>query len=74
MNVPSESDRFVEVRAYLSDEGFGYDCWHARQFLAPATARPAVLIVCADAAEQAAALAFLRSRETNVGGGTESPR
>lgn len=65
MKAPSQTDRFVKVGAYLSDEDFGYDNWHARQF-GIATARPAVLILCRDEAEQLEALEFLKSRAEAV--------
>lgn len=61
MKAPSQADRFVKVGAYLSDEDFGYDNWHARQF-GINEARPAVLILCRDEAEQLEALEFLRHR------------
>ena len=57
MKAPSLSDRRVKVRAFLTDEGFGYDHWQARQVMAPADARPAVLIICEDEAEQRRLLA-----------------
>jgi hypothetical protein len=35
VNVPSERDQHVAVRAYLTDETFGYTHWRAAQFSAP---------------------------------------
>jgi hypothetical protein len=35
VNVPSERDSRVAVRAYLTDETFGYTHWRAAQFSAP---------------------------------------
>jgi len=64
MKAPSQQDRFVKVRAYLSDRDFGYENWHARQFASPEESRPAVLILCHDETEQAQALAYLTDRET----------
>ena len=57
MKVPSLSDRRVKVRAFFTDEGFGYDYWQAKQFMTPADARPAVLIICEDEDEQRRLLA-----------------
>jgi hypothetical protein len=56
VNVPSEADTVVCVRAFLTDEHFGYEHWQARQFCAPDNARPAVLVICEtpDDAEDAA--------------------
>lgn len=63
MKAPSHADRFVKVNAYLSDENFGYENWHARQFGASGDGkRPAVLILCADIEEQRAAMAYLEER------------
>lgn len=62
MQQPSLNDRFVKVSAYLTDETFGYDHWRAAQFSAPKRDKPAVLVLCADEAEQAACLAFLKAR------------
>lgn len=52
MKVPSTADTIVRVNAYLSDEGFGYDNWHARQFGAPEPRYPAVLVLCATEADR----------------------
>lgn len=68
MKAPSQADHFVAVQAYLSDEDFGYDNWHARQFASKGN-RPAVLILCRDKAEQQAALEFLRDRAVGVADG-----
>jgi hypothetical protein len=48
MNVPNLKDRFVKVRAYLTDEGFGYTHWRAAQFSPPTLpdTRYAVLVIC----------------------------
>lgn len=48
MNPPSEQDKLVKVRAYLTDESFGYEHWRAAQFSAPETAvqKWGVLILC----------------------------
>jgi hypothetical protein len=35
MKTPSTSDYIVKVRAYLTDETFGYTHWRAAQFCAP---------------------------------------
>jgi hypothetical protein len=56
MKAPSLSDRVVKVRAYLTDEWFGYDHWRARQFGAPDEARPALLLIFATEAERDRAL------------------
>jgi hypothetical protein len=66
---PSIDDRFVRVTAYMTDEEFGYEYWAARQFASRdvVTRRPAVLIVCADRAEQEAALTYLRERAQEKG-------
>jgi hypothetical protein len=52
MNPPTQTDRVVKVRAYLTDETFGYDYWAARQFSAPADARYAVLVICDSESER----------------------
>lgn len=44
-HVPSRQDRRVKVRAYLTDEEFGYDHWRAAQFCAPDEAYPALLLI-----------------------------
>lgn len=62
MKTPSLIDTVVKVRAYLTDETFGYDHWRAAQFSAPADARPAVLIICETDGEQAAWLDALSAR------------
>ena len=62
MKPPGLDDRFVPVSAYLTDEEFGYEHWRAAQFSAPKKDRPAVLVICADEAEQAESLAFLKDR------------
>ena len=62
MKVPSTNDRFVCVRAWLTDETFGYDHWRAAQFLAPNQAQPALLILCESEAEQKEAVTFLEER------------
>ena len=61
MKVPSSDDRFVKVRAYLTDQEFGYEHWRATQFLAPDGARPAVLIVCRDETDRSTVLKALTS-------------
>jgi len=47
MKTPSTSDTIVKVRAYLTDETFGYTHWRAAQFCAPEmeVERHAVLIL-----------------------------
>ncbi|MET0786282.1 MAG: hypothetical protein ABWY25_06210 [Paenisporosarcina sp.] len=53
MNVPSFSDRVVKVRAYLTDEVFGYTHWRAAQFCGPdLPSRHAVLVICQNKEEQ----------------------
>jgi len=54
MKAPCLTDRMVKVTAYLSDEGFGYENWHAAQFAAPREipTRPALLIICASDEER----------------------
>ncbi len=61
MHNPTISDRVVRVRAYLTDEIFGYDHWRAAQFCAPKDAKPAILLVCRDGAEQTAILNELQT-------------
>lgn len=62
MTPPSLADRIVKVRAYLTDEVFGYTHWRAAQFSAPQvpSSRYAVLIVCGDELEQAATIERLK--------------
>lgn len=54
MKQPDGSDRVVKVRAYLTDETFGYDHWRAAQFCAPVSEveRHAVLVLCSTEAER----------------------
>jgi hypothetical protein len=44
MKPPSVQDKAVRVKAYLTDEAFGYDHWRAAQFSAPKFDRHAVLV------------------------------
>ncbi len=46
MKQPSHNDKIVAVKAYLTDEVFGYEHWRATQYLAPYESRYAVLIIC----------------------------
>lgn len=50
--APSIRDRQVMVRAYMTDENFGYDHWRATQFLSPDRSLPAVLLIFSDDAER----------------------
>lgn len=54
MKVPSTDDRVVAVRAYLTDESFGYTHWRAAQFSAPdaKVQRPAALVLFETDAER----------------------
>lgn len=54
MKVPSNADTVVKVRAYLTDESFGYTHWRAAQFSAPndSPTRYAVLVLCDTEAER----------------------
>lgn len=45
MKQPSKSDRIIKVRAYLTDETFGYEHWRAAQFSAPKHDKFGVLIL-----------------------------
>lgn len=65
MKAPSRQDRFVKVRAGLSDREFGYDRWIADQFSGGALDVPAILIICHDKSEQDAALKFLQKHEAH---------
>ncbi len=56
MNAPSLTDRYVKVRAYMTDDTFGYDHWRAAQFCAPAEGQYAVLVICQSQAERDAIL------------------
>ena len=60
MKAPSLADTLVKVRAYLTDEVFGYEHWRAGQFATPATSRPAILVIYDSEAERDAALTLLR--------------
>lgn len=53
------SDRAVKVRAYLTDETFGYEHWRAAQVSAPTTHnnKPGLLLLFDTEAERDAALA-----------------
>ena len=59
MKPPSATDRVVKVRAYLTDEAFGYEYWRASQFCSPEDAQPAVLVICATKEEQERLLRIL---------------
>lgn len=65
MKMPSLSDKLVKVRAYLTDEAFGYEHWRAAQFCAPADGQPALLVICADGDERQKVEDYLRGREAN---------
>lgn len=52
MKAPNLTDRVVKVRAYITDERFGYDHWVARQFLTPADSKPALLLIFDTEAER----------------------
>jgi uncharacterized Zn-finger protein len=52
MKVPSELDTVVRVGAFVTDQGFGYDHWQARQFMAPKDARPSLLVICETEADR----------------------
>src|SRR6266446_4354219 len=54
MKAPAMTDTLVKVTAYLADDDFGYDNWHARQFAAARDrlTRPALLVLCADEADR----------------------
>jgi hypothetical protein len=56
MKVPSVADRAVKVRAYLTDETFGYTHWRAAQFSAPAHDKYGLLLLFDTEAERDAAL------------------
>lgn len=40
--MPSKDDQIVRVRAYLTDEVFGYDHWRAAQWSAEKSARTTI--------------------------------
>jgi hypothetical protein len=42
---PSVDDKVVAVKAYLTDETFGYEHWRAAQFSAPRFDRHATLVL-----------------------------
>jgi hypothetical protein len=67
VNVPSERDQHVAVRACLADEAFGYTHWRAAQFSAPEAdvQRFAILTLFDSREARDVALAQLR---------TETPR
>jgi len=58
---PSESDKIVRVRAYLTDEAFGYEHWRAAQFAAPKEGQPALLLLCRDDHEREVMLEHLKA-------------
>ena len=60
MRQPSTQDRVVKVRAYITDETFGYEHWRAAQFCAPQEGRPAALVLFNSEAERDA---FMAERE-----------
>lgn len=64
MKQPSLADRVVKVRAYLTDQEFGYEHWRAAQFSAPIVAKPAVLVIWETEGEQEA---FFRALEVTRG-------
>jgi hypothetical protein len=59
---PSLDDRVIKVRAYLTDQEFGYDHWRAAQFCAPIVAKPAVLVIWETEGEQEA---FFRAMDVS---------
>ena len=60
MKQPSHTDTAVKVRAYLTDEMFGYEHWRAAQFSAPVDARPAILLLFVNEAARGEALEQLK--------------
>ena len=60
MKQPQITDRLVKVRAYLTDEVFGYHHWRAAQFCAPQDGKPGMLVIYDSEAERDAALALLQ--------------
>lgn len=54
MKPPDLTDQFVKVRAYLTDEDFGYEHWRAAQFSAPnvPSSRYGVLVIFQSEAER----------------------
>jgi hypothetical protein len=64
MRTPSLSDRAVKVRAYLTDETFGYTHWRAAQFSAPPTHnKPGLLLLFdTDGERDAAFWSFSQTR------------
>lgn len=56
MKKPSLADKVVKVRAYLTNEIFGYEHWRAAQFSAPASDKYGVLLLFDTEAECDAAL------------------
>lgn len=66
MKAPSLSDTQVKVRAYLTDETFGYEHWRAAQFSAPTvpSSRYAVLTIFQSEAERDAFLAPAAVRDS----------
>ena len=45
MKPPSLDDKIVAVKAYLTDETFGYDHWRAAQFSRPKFDKHAALVL-----------------------------
>lgn len=76
MKAPSESDRHVKVRAYLTDEGFGYEHWRAAQFLAPnvPAARYAILTICENESERDRLLRTLSLPSSDPEHGRQDPQ
>ena len=60
MEVPSLSDTAVKVRAYLTDEAFGYEHWRAAQFSAPQHDKWGVLLLFGSEVDCDAALLKLK--------------
>lgn len=59
MKAPTLTDKLVKVRAYLTDETFGYEHWRASQFSTPPDSRPAILVIYDSDSERDDALKLL---------------
>lgn len=66
MKAPATTDRIVKVKAFLTDEAFGYDHWRATQFLAPVDARFAVLVICDSESARDALAEHLAGKDTST--------
>lgn len=63
MTTPQPADKCIKLRAYMTDEHFGYDYWAACQFAMPTHAqhvKPALLLTFETERDRDAAFDLLK--------------